>query len=99
VDDVGHVDLGDVGSAPGSNLDQVLEREALDRLAQRRSTDLELLHQPVLDQRGAGRQAQRHDPVAQLGVRPIGDQPGRGAVSGLAISGRWRGGLTAHVPT
>ena len=75
VDDVGDVHVGDVGPAPRPDLDQALERQALDRLAQRRAPDLELAHELVLDQRRSRRQAQGDDPVAELEVGAIGDQP------------------------
>src|SRR3712207_8715361 len=56
------------------SLDEVLERQPLDRLAQRCATDPDLAHQLVLDERGAGMKAQGHDPVAKLEVRALRDQ-------------------------
>ena len=53
---------------------RILEREALDRLAQRRAPDLELAHERVLDQCGSGRKAQGDDLVAESEVGPIGDR-------------------------
>ena len=77
--DVGGLDRTDEGAAPGLHLDEVLEREPLDRLAQRRAADADVLHQLVLPQHGARREMKRHDPVTQVDVRALGDEPrGRG---------------------
>jgi hypothetical protein len=82
VDDVGRLDGGDERAAPRLHGNEVLEREPLDRLAQRGAADLELAHQLVLAQHGARRQAQRDDPVAQLVVRALGEQAARDGVAG-----------------
>ncbi len=58
----------------GNDVDEVLEREPLDRLADWRAPHLQLVPEPVLVDRRAGRDLQRHDPVAQLDVRAIGQQ-------------------------
>ena len=89
MDDVVGLDLGDVGAAARADVDQAHEREALDRLAQRRAAEPQLVHQPVLAQRGAGRQAQRDDAVPQGNVRAVGDQR---AVRVAAVRGLTRGG-------
>ena len=66
-------------AAPRLDIHEVLEREALDRLAQRGPADAHLAHQRVLAQDRPGRQVERHDPIAQFEVRALGDQPrGRG---------------------
>ena len=75
VHDVRDVDLGDVGAPAGTDLHQVLQRQPLDRLAQRGAPDPELGHQLILDEGRARRQFQGHDLVANLEVGPIGDQP------------------------
>src|SRR5215213_477851 len=68
--------------AARADLHEVLERQALDRLAQRRAPDSHLAHELVLAQPGAGRKAQVDDAVAQAEVRTIGELLRRGS--------RWR---------
>jgi len=51
-----------------------LERQALDRLAHRGATHLQLAPERVLVDRRARRDGQRDDAVAQLGVGAIGEQ-------------------------
>ena len=75
-------------AAPRLHRDEVLQREALDRLAQRRAPDLELAHQRVLAQHRPRRQPQRDDPVAQLVVGALGEQPAS-AASRAGWSCRW----------
>ena len=71
---VGDVDLRGERPAPREDRDQVLEREALDRLADRRAPDLELAAERVLVDRRAGGDPQGDDPVAELGISAIGEQ-------------------------
>ena len=58
----------------GIDRDEVLERQALDRLADRSAAHLELAPERVLVDRRARRDGQRDDAVAQLGVGAIGQQ-------------------------
>ena len=85
MDDVGRLDVGDVGPRAGPDLDQALERQALDRLAQRRAAEREAAHELVLAQRGPRRQAQRDDEVAHRRVGTLGEEA---AVAGHAA---WEG--------
>ena len=62
----------------GIDRHQVLEREPLDRLANRRATDPQLAAEHVLVDRRAGGDPQGHEAVAQLGVGAVCEQP-RGA--------------------
>ena len=75
--DVLGVDIGHQRAAARAHLDEMLEREPLDGLAQRRAPDAELAHELVLAQRGARRQPQVDDPIAQTEVRAIGELLGR----------------------
>ena len=88
VDDVGRVDVRDVGARARADLDEALEREPLDRLAERRPAEAEVAHELLLAQRGPRREAQRDDEVAHRDVGPIGDQ--------AAVARRRLGGLTPH---
>jgi hypothetical protein len=87
VDDVVGLDLGDVRARPRADLDEALEREALDGLAQRRAPEAEVAHQRVLAQGGAGGQAQGDDLVAQAGVGAVGDQAVGGRVGADGLTG------------
>jgi len=73
--DVGGLDRGDRRAAPRLHGDQPFEREALDRVAQRRAADRELRHQLVLAQDRARPQLDRDDAIAQFLVGAVGDQP------------------------
>jgi hypothetical protein len=74
VGQVGDVDLRRERAPAGKDRDQVLERQALDRLAHRGATHLELTPDRVLVDRRAGRDAQRDQPVAQGPVRAVREQ-------------------------
>ena len=69
------------GAAAREDRDQVLEREALDRLADRRAAHLELAAEPVLVDRLPRLDLQRDQPVAQLLVGAVGEQRGRPVLS------------------
>ena len=66
VDDVRGVDVRHERAAARLHGDEVLERQALYRLAQRRAPDAELGHQRVLPQDRSRRQAQGDDAVAEI---------------------------------
>ena len=72
--EVGDVDLRGEGAAARIDRDEALERQALDRLAHRSATHLELAPERVLVDRRARRDGQGDDTVAQLGVGTIGEQ-------------------------
>jgi hypothetical protein len=77
VREVGDVDLGRERAAPRIDGDEVLEREALDRLAQRRPPDREVAPDRLLVDRRARRDRERDDLVAQLHVGAVGEQTAR----------------------
>jgi hypothetical protein len=74
VDDVRGVDVRHERAPPRLHGDEVLERQALDGLAQRCAPDAEVGHQRVLAQDRPRRQAQRDDAVAKLAIGPLRDQ-------------------------
>ena len=57
VHDVVGIDGGDEGATPRLHGHQVLQRQPLDRFAQRRASDPHLVHELVLAQDRAGREA------------------------------------------
>jgi hypothetical protein len=87
VGQVGDVDLRGERPPPREHGDEVLQGEALDRLAHRRAADAELAAEPVLVDRRPGGDRQGDDPVAQVGIRAIREQRAR------------LRGLGAHIPS